>query len=184
MGFLSDLISNPLGALTGTTAATRQFDRGAQGGNAVLQQGFDTAASYLDPFAAQVPGLLGRLLSGNLNLPQDPAYRLRLNQGLNAVQNRFAASGSPFSGAAARALNDYAQQAASQEYDARYQRLSDLLRLGYGASSDLADASLRAAGAQAGNLYGAGIASGRATQTGFAQAQEMARPLLAALLQG
>jgi hypothetical protein len=178
MAFLNDLISNPLGALTGSTAARRQIDRGTQGAGVALQQGFDAAASYLDPFTAQVPGLLGRLLTGNLDLPQDPAYKLRLNQGLNAVQDRYAASGSPFSGAAARALNDYAQQAAAQEYDARYQRLSDLLRLGYGASSDLADARLRTAGAQGDNLYGAGIGSGRAVQTGFAQAQDLVQSLL------
>lgn len=181
MGFLSDLISNPVGALTGTTAARRQFDNGTRAAGAALQQGFGDAAAYLDPFTAQVPGLLRQLLTGNLNIARDPAYGFRLDQGLNAVQNHFAASGSPFSGAAARALNDYAQQAASQEYDARYGRLSDLLRLGYGASGDLADARLRAAGAQAGNLYGAGIASGRATQRGFSQAQGLAQSLLPSL---
>jgi hypothetical protein len=183
MAFLSDLISNPLGALTGTTAARRQFDRGAQAGSAALQQGYADAAPYLTPFTAAVPGLLRQLLTGDLNIAQDPSYRFRLNQGLGAVQNRFAASGSPFSGAAARALSDYAQQAAAQEYGNRYGRLSDLLRLGLGAGSDLVDARLRAAGADAQNQYGAGIASGRAVQTGFAQAQDMVRSLLPYLLQ-
>jgi hypothetical protein len=183
MAFLSDLISNPLGALTGATAARRQFNAGAQAGGAALQQGYADAAPYLTPFTAAVPGLLSQLLTGNLNIAQDPSYGFRLNQGLDAVQNRFAASGSPFSGAAARALSDYAQQAASQEYGNRYGRLSDLLRLGLGAGSDLLDARLRAAGTQAQDLYGAGIASGRAVQTGFTQAQDMARSLLPYLLQ-
>jgi hypothetical protein len=164
MGFLSDLISNPLGA--------------------VLQQAYDETSPYLTPFTAQVPGLLRQLVGGNLDITQDPSYRFRLNQGLDAVQNRFAASGSPFSGAAARALNDYAQQAASQEYGARYGRLSDLLQLGYGAGSDLLNARLRAAGVQADNLYGAGVQSGRAIQTGFGQAQDLARTFLPFVIGG
>lgn len=184
MAFLSDLISNPLGALTGATAAKRQVNRAAGQANAALQQGFAEGAPYLTPFTDPVPGLLRQLLTGNLNIAQDPSYRFRLDQGLNAVQNRFAASGSPFSGAAARALNDYAQQAASQEYGARYGRLSDLLRLGYGAGGDLLNARLRAAGAQSDNLYGAGLASGRAVQTGFTQAQDLVRSILPALLSG
>lgn len=184
MAFLSDLVSNPLGALTGATAARRQFDRGARAAGATLQQGYAEAAPYLTPFTAAVPGLLRQLLTGNLDLAQDPSYGFRLDQGLNAVQNRFAASGSPFSGAAARALSDYAQQTAAQEYGAQYGRLSDLLRLGLGAGSDLLDARLRAAGDQAQGQYGAGIASGRAVQTGFTQAQDLVRSLLPYLLKG
>jgi len=178
MAFLSDLISNPLGALTGATATRRRFDAGTRAGSAALDQAYAQTSPYLTPFTAAVPGLLRQLLTGNLNVAQDPSYQFRLNQGLGAVQNRFAASGSPFSGAAARALTDYAQQAASQEYGAQFGRLSDLLRLGYGAGSDLLDARLRAAGTEARNLYGAGIASGQAVQTGFAQAQDLARSAL------
>lgn len=156
MGFLSDLVENPVGALTGATASKRQVRRSTAGANQALQEGLSDATPYLQTFSDEAPGILSQLLSGDLNIEADPGYNFRLNEGLDAVQDRFAASGSPFSGSAAKALNEYAQGLASQEYGNRYARLSDLLRMGYGASANLADATLRASGAQAGNLVGAG----------------------------
>jgi hypothetical protein len=59
----------------------------------------------------------------------DPGYKFRLNQGINAVNNSYAGKGMAQSGAAMKALNDYAQGQASSEYqnsyNRRYQQYSD-----------------------------------------------------------
>jgi hypothetical protein len=55
------------------------------------------------------------------NVEQDPGYQFRLNQGLQALQRSQAATGIT-GGAAATAINDYAQGQASQEYGNAYQR--------------------------------------------------------------
>lgn len=52
----------------------------------------------------------------------DPGYQFRLQQGLQAVQNSAAARGGLLGGNAAKAMNDYAQSSASQEYGNVYNR--------------------------------------------------------------
>lgn len=205
MGFLSDLIDNPVGALTGTTAATRQVDRATGQANRRLDAALAAGLGDLTPYAQAGRTSLSALLAGlapggglgfdpaGVDVTQDPGYRFRLQQGTDAIQRSAAARGTALSGQTLKALQDYAQGLASQEYgnaydralglnDLAYTRLSDLVRLGYGAGGDLLDARLRAAGAQAGNLADAGRFAGRATQLGFAQAQDLARALLPALL--
>lgn len=138
MGFLSDFIDNPFSALTGTTAARRELDRGYSG-----------AAGLLEPYTSQGPGLLERLLSGDVGAGQDPGYKFRLNEGANAVQDRFAASGSPFSGPSARALTQFGQGTAAQEYGSAYDRLARLLEMSYGATQTVAGNRVRQGQAEA-----------------------------------
>lgn len=57
----------------------------------------------------------------NINIQQDPSYQFRLNQGLQALQRSQAATGIS-GGAAAKAINDYAQNTASTEYGNAYNR--------------------------------------------------------------
>ena len=52
----------------------------------------------------------------------DPSYTWRLNQGLGAVNSSAAAKGGFFSGQTGTALTDYAQGAASQEYQNQFNR--------------------------------------------------------------
>lgn len=52
----------------------------------------------------------------------DPGYKFRLDQGMQALQNSAAARGSLLSGGTLRALNDYAQNYASNEYGNVYGR--------------------------------------------------------------
>ena len=56
------------------------------------------------------------------NWQTEPGYEFRLNQGENAVNNYLAARGMPFGGTAAKALIDYNQGMASQEYSNVYNR--------------------------------------------------------------
>lgn len=52
----------------------------------------------------------------------DPGYKFRLSQGLDALQNSAAARGGLLSGGTAKAINDYAQNSASNEYGNVYNR--------------------------------------------------------------
>lgn len=56
------------------------------------------------------------------DLEQDPSYQFRFNQGQKALENSKAATGLLRSGATAKALQDYGQQSASQEYANVYNR--------------------------------------------------------------
>lgn len=58
--------------------------------------------------------------------PSDPSYQFRFQQGIDAVARSGAAKGFLGSGNLATALSDYGQQSASQEYQAQFQRLSNL----------------------------------------------------------
>lgn len=57
----------------------------------------------------------------SVNVQQDPGYRFRLDEGERALQNSQAATGIT-GGAAAKALAQYSQGLASQEYGNAYQR--------------------------------------------------------------
>lgn len=57
----------------------------------------------------------------SVNITQDPSYQFRYDQGLQALERNQAATGIT-GGAAAKALTDYGQGAASQEYANAYQR--------------------------------------------------------------
>lgn len=62
---------------------------------------------------------------GNFKAPDvtdDPGYKFRLQQGMDAMSNSMLAKGTARGGDAMKALNDYAQGSASQEYGNAYNR--------------------------------------------------------------
>lgn len=65
---------------------------------------------------------LAEMATGTFN-PNDPSYQFRFNQGQQAVERSLAARGLLNSGNAALELQNYGQQAASQEYGAQWQRM-------------------------------------------------------------
>ncbi|HBM1866030.1 DNA transfer protein p32 [Acinetobacter nosocomialis] len=115
----------------------------------------------------------------------DPSYKFRLNQGLDAVQGGAAAQGGLLSGATQKALNDYAQNFASQEYQNaynrynadqtnQYNRLSNLVGLGQSAAAGVGNAGMQTGQAIANNtMAGANaqaagtIAAGNKTANNF-----------------
>src|SRR5262249_43497620 len=77
-------------------------------------------------------GFGGRFSAPSLaGLQLDPGYQFRLDQGLKALQNSAAAKGGIFSGNTAQALNDYAQNSASNEYMNAYNRARDVFGTNY-----------------------------------------------------
>lgn len=61
----------------------------------------------------------------------DPGYKFRLQQGMDALQNSAAARGGLLSGGTAKSLNDYAQNSASGEYQNVYNRALTNFQTGY-----------------------------------------------------
>ena len=92
----------------------------------------------------------------------DPSYQFRLQQGQNAIQSSAAAQGGLLSGATLKALQNYGQESASQEYGNaynrfnadqtnRYNRLSNLVGVGQNAAAQLGNAGAQTAQAVAHN---------------------------------
>lgn len=59
------------------------------------------------------------------DLYRDPSYQFRLKQGQDALSQNQVAGGLNLSGAAAKQMNDYTQNVASQEYQNAYKRAND-----------------------------------------------------------
>lgn len=78
------------------------------------------------------------LTPGSQFQPDDPSYQFRLQQGQQATERSLAAKGLLNSGNAAIELQNYGQQAASQEYGAQFNRLVQ----GLGAVSSTYDSQM------------------------------------------
>ena len=105
---------------------------------------------------------------------QDPGYQFRLQQGMDAIQRSAAARGGVLSGGTAKALNDYAQGSASDEYmnsynrfvndqTTKYNRLAQIAGIGQQTAGQLVSSGQRSADS-IGNLL---LASGNAQAQGI-----------------
>lgn len=99
----------------------------------------------------------------------DPSYKFRLQQGQDSIQSGAAAQGGLLSGATQKALLNYGQDAASQEYGNaynrfnadqtnQYNRLANLVGVGQNAAAQTGNAGLQTGQAIANNTMGAGNA--------------------------
>lgn len=132
MGFLSDLAGSFTGA--NERKAGKQAAKGQNEAGAMYGQLLPNATNRFQPFAqagqnaltqytGQVNGGAGEGFSFDpSNLESNPAYQFRLNQGLEGVNRAAGKSGNLNSGNRLLALNDYAQGAASQEYENEFGR--------------------------------------------------------------
>ena len=113
--------------------------------------------------------LMGPGGAGAASLFADPSYQWRLNQGMDAVGNRLSAQGGSLGGNALRAYTDYAQGAASTEFQNIYNRLFGISSLGENAAAGVGNMGMGAA-TQAGNFSTSGAAAGAAGIVGGANA--------------
>jgi hypothetical protein len=109
----------------------------------------------------------------------DPSFQFRLKQGLQALERSAAARGTLASGGTLKALNDYAQESASQEYGAAFNRfmtqrgqrlstLKDLAGIGLSGTEGFLRAGSEYGGRTAANITrGAEVAGG--FETGAAE---------------
>lgn len=115
--------------LTHGTEALETLNQGIYNGSLANWTPQDAAKTqYVSPgnatdiqYQNQGPLQMGAFNPSSVDVTQDPGYQFRLSQGLKALQGTQAATGIS-GGAAAKAINDYAQGNASQEYGNAYNR--------------------------------------------------------------
>jgi len=98
--------------------------------------------------------------------PQSPSYQWRFDQGQKAVERSKAAGGDFFSGDTAMALQNYGQNAASQEFEADWRRLGELAGDGTQATGTTVNVAGQFGQSAANNT----MAAGNARATGYQQA--------------
>lgn len=142
---------------------------------------------YMQAGTQALSGLMGLTGLGGADtaqlLRQDPSYQFRLNQGLDNVQSSAAAQGGLLSGATLKALNNYAQDYASQEYGNAYNRLSNLVGMGQNAAAGVGNAGMQTAQAMANNTM-AGANAQAAGTIGAANARAAGTQALGGALGG
>ena len=142
------------------------------------KQAGDTSLSQL--MGQMTPdGYFNQTYTGQ-DIYSDPSYQFRLQQGQDAIQSSAAAKGGLLTGATLKALQNYSQDYASQEYSNaynrfnadqtnRYNRLSNLVGIGQNAAAQVGNAGAQTAQAVANNTM-AGANSIAAGQIGSANA--------------
>lgn len=111
---------------------------GALQGAQIAKKGFQEADSYWKPqydFGQERLTGFKSWLSNPNAVTDDPSYKWRLQQGTEALENSAAARGGLLSGNTGRALQEYGQNSASQEYGAQFQRWMEQLGLGQNATN-------------------------------------------------
>lgn len=134
----------------------------------------ETALGKLGTFETDNPAF------GMSQFQQDPGYSFRLSEGVKALQNSAAARGGLLSGNTLKGVQDYGQQAASQEYNNAFNRyqtergqrlnhLQSLAGVGQTAVQQVGQAGQNYAN-QAGSAYISGANAMAQGQTGAANA--------------
>ena len=160
--------SKQAGKAANTQAASA--DRASQ----IQQENFEQTRKDLMPYKQAGDTSLSQLMGqmtpdGYFNqtytgqdIYSDPSYQFRLQQGQDAIQSSAAAKGGLLTGATLKALQNYGQESASQEYSNaynrfnadqtnRYNRLSNLVGVGQNAAAQVGNAGAQTAQAVANN---------------------------------
>jgi hypothetical protein len=119
---------------------------------AQMSQGRDKAISYQQPYeqaGRSGLNLLQQYLTGDPmatqnRLEQSPGYQFRLQQGQNSIQNLLASRGGLKSGGAMKALEEFAQGTASQEFGNQVGYLQGLAGIGQNAATAMGNAEMMA----------------------------------------
>ena len=163
---------------------------------AQMRMGRDKAISYQQPYeqaGRSGLNLLQQYLTGDPmatqnRLEQSPGYQFRLQQGQNSIQNLLASRGGLKSGGAMKALEEFAQGTASQEFGNQVGYLQGLAGMGQNAATSMGNAELFAGSnmanasqqgilgqgmamanrdAQMGNIFGGGMSQIGGTMLGM-----------------
>lgn len=122
------------------------FDKGASELTGYTQKGMqeardatDLAVQGLSPYSQAGTEALDLykniVLGGDMSsFYTSPAYQFRLNEGINALEQGASAQGNLYSGAQSKALQQYGQNLASEEYNNYLNSVGNLMNQGYGAS--------------------------------------------------
>lgn len=188
IGAGASIVGGLLGSRSTKKAAQTQADATARASE-IQKEMYDQTRKDLDPYRVAGGNALEQMMGkmapqGYFNqtytgqaLYNDPSYQFRLQQGLDAVEQGSAGRGNLLSGTTLKALNNYAQDYASQEYHNaynrfnadqtnQYNRLSNLIGMGQNAAVQQGNAGMQTGQAVANNtMAGANaIATGQIAQ--------------------
>ena len=135
------------------------YDQTRQDLDPYKQAGTTSLSQMMDQMG--VNGYFNENYTGQ-DLYNDPSYQFRLQQGQDAIQSGAAAQGGLLSGATLKALQNYSQDYASQEYGNaynrfnadqtnRYNRLSNIIGMGQNAAAQTGNAGMQTGQAVANN---------------------------------
>jgi hypothetical protein len=164
-------------------AATKAQEKAAAASLALQKKIFETNIANITPWLDAGKQALGQITSGikdgsfdlskygYQDLIQDPGYDFRLQQGVKALDRSAAATGNLVSGDQLKAVTDYGQAAASQEFmnayartaaerDARFNRIASVAAGGQNAAATAAGVGSNYSG-QVANTY-AGLGNAQA----------------------
>lgn len=150
-----------LNSLFGGDDATRAAESEAAGFRGAGQT-FTDASSTFSPFTTSGVAALGRVdrtLGGDFSdFREDPGYQFALDQGRRTIDSSAASRGLALSGRQLRALTEYGQGVADQQYNNFINRNLNVAQLGLNSANSQLSAASGAANAQIGE--GTSIASG------------------------
>lgn len=178
-------------------AAQTQADA-ANNASGVQKYIYDTTRADQAPWVAAGTNALGQMqnfaapssfsfTAQDFNNNQDPGYAFRMSEGIKALDRSAASRGGLLSGAQLKGITNYAQGAASQEYqnaygraltgynanqgaqNTQFNRLASLAGVGQTANNQVANAGQNYASGVSSNIIGAGNAQA-AGQVGSANA--------------
>ena len=135
------------------------YDQTRQDLDPYRQAGSTSLSQMMDQMGAN--GYFNQTYTGQ-DVYNDPSYQFRLQQGQDAIQSGAAAQGGLLSGATLKALQNYGQDYASQEYGNaynrfnadqtnRYNRLSNITGMGQNAAAQVGNAGMQTGQAVANN---------------------------------
>jgi hypothetical protein len=175
------IVGSAVVGAAGSAYASKQSSKAAQTQAASADRAsqiqwdmYDQTRKDLDPYkqagATSLSQMMGQMTpDGYFNqtytgqdIYSDPSYQFRLQQGQDAIQSSAAAQGGLLSGATLKALQNYGQQSASQEYSNaynrfnadqtnRYNRLSNIIGMGQNAAAQTGNAGMQTGQAVANN---------------------------------
>lgn len=180
IGGVTGIISGNRNAKAASSAAKAQV-AATKEASRIQKEMYDQTRNDLMPYADagknSLSQLMGQMGEGGYfnqtytgqDIYDDPSYQFRLQQGQDSIQSSAAAQGGLLSGATLKALQNYGQDYASQEYQNaynrfnadqtnQYNRLSNLVGVGQNAAAQTGNAGLQTGQAIANNTMAGGNA--------------------------
>jgi len=156
------VVSGTVGAIMGSNATENAAEQAASAQQsstaaqvALAREQMKQAREDFAPYKAVGDRAVGdyeKMLHGGYDMQESPAAKYQLAQGTKALNRSLASRGLSGSGNAAQRISDLNSSVAASDWNNQYNRLSDALKLGTGASAAMGSAANSAAGTMA-NAY-------------------------------
>jgi hypothetical protein len=126
------IVSGVLGSRSASRASRSQSQSAAEA-NALQKYMFDQQRADTEPYRKAGTSALTQiqaLLKNPNRVTKQPGYQFGIDQGTNALENSASARGMTYSGAQAKALQQFGNDYGTSKIDQTYNRLSNIAGLG------------------------------------------------------